>query len=330
MKSIIFICPYFGKLPEEQMPLWLECCKYNNSIDWIVITDDKTKYDYPSNVVVKYISFEELKKRIQRKFDFELDIRSAYKLCDFKPAYGYIFSDEIDGYDYWGHCDMSDCIMGDLRSFLSDERLLRCDKIGFLGHMTVYLNTEEVNRRIFKNTKVAIPLNEILGSNENKAFDELNPSSINTIYQENGYDVERIDDIYYDISPLQYSFRQACYDEDYQLYYPYWKREIFEWNEGKLYRISQKNKNIKKQELGYVHFQKRKMTNSVHNKKHFLIVPNEFIDYQEFDEKFLKKKCRNRIYKKYFELKFEALEYYICKIYRGLYVRKKRNKTNDT
>ena len=67
MKSIIFICPYFGKLPRNHMPIWLESCKYNSSIDWLIITDDTENYDYPINVKVKYMSFDKLKQKIQKK-----------------------------------------------------------------------------------------------------------------------------------------------------------------------------------------------------------------------------------------------------------------------
>ncbi|MEE0293202.1 MAG: DUF6625 family protein, partial [Eubacterium sp.] len=67
MKSIVFICPYFGKLPKDQMLLWLKTCQKNNSINWVVITDDKTDYELPENVSVKYMKFEELKNRIQNK-----------------------------------------------------------------------------------------------------------------------------------------------------------------------------------------------------------------------------------------------------------------------
>ena len=52
MKSIVFICPYFGKLPKDQMLLWLKTCQKNNSINWVVITDDKTDYELPENVSV--------------------------------------------------------------------------------------------------------------------------------------------------------------------------------------------------------------------------------------------------------------------------------------
>ena len=66
MKKIALICPYFGKLP-NYFPLVLQSMKSNNNIEWIVFTDDKTEYEYPANVNVKYMSFKELKILIKEK-----------------------------------------------------------------------------------------------------------------------------------------------------------------------------------------------------------------------------------------------------------------------
>ena len=57
MFSIVFICPYFGKLPKGQFPLWLKSCENNPTIDWIIFTDDRTRYNYPKNVKVTYILY---------------------------------------------------------------------------------------------------------------------------------------------------------------------------------------------------------------------------------------------------------------------------------
>lgn len=44
------------------------------------------------------------------------------KLCDYRPAYGEIFAQEIGDADWWGWCDL-DCVFGDLPAFLTPERL---------------------------------------------------------------------------------------------------------------------------------------------------------------------------------------------------------------
>ena len=154
MKSILFICPYFGRLPEVHMRLWLQSCEKNPSVDWLILTDDKaTALPCPPNVKVIYTTLQEIKRQAQEKFDFTISLVTPYKLCDYKPAYGYIFSEYVKGYDLWGHCDMTDCIFGNLRKYLTDSFLSGADKFLFLGHMTLYRNSPEVNRRIFLDVK---------------------------------------------------------------------------------------------------------------------------------------------------------------------------------
>lgn len=151
MKTILFICPYFGKLPIAHMKLWLLSCEKNPTINWLILTDDYTEeLKYPSNVKVVYTTLEAIKQQVQKMFDFPIYLDHPYKLCDYKPAYGYIFPEYTKGYDYWGHCDMTDCIFGNLRKFLTDEFLTGADKFLYLGHMTIYRNTDEVNHRIFE------------------------------------------------------------------------------------------------------------------------------------------------------------------------------------
>ena len=37
----------------------------------------------------------EIREKIQSKFDFKISLEEPYKLCDYKPAYGYIFEEFI-------------------------------------------------------------------------------------------------------------------------------------------------------------------------------------------------------------------------------------------
>lgn len=126
--SICLVILYFGKLP-NYFEFWLSSCKYNKTINFLLFTDDKTKYDYPDNVNVKYTSFEEIRKIIQSKFDFKISLDTPYKLCDYKPAYGYIFNEYLSKFNFWGHCDL-DVIFGNLRKFLPEKILMNYDKIG--------------------------------------------------------------------------------------------------------------------------------------------------------------------------------------------------------
>lgn len=312
MKKIIFICPYFGKLPYQQMILWLNSCKYNKNIKWIVITDDVTKFELPNNVVFLYKTLEELKNEFQKKFDFKISLEHAYKLCDYKPLYGYLFEDLVNGYDYWGHCDITDCIFGDLELFLNYKNIKKYDKIFFLGHMTIYRNNSKINKRFFLPTSSNKTLEDILGTNENMAFDEINNYSINQIYKEYGFSLKRMDYVYSDISCKSYEFITGTYDSEFKFKRNPYVPMICYWENGKLYNIYIKNNIIIKKEIGYVHYQKRKMKCNLNLKNidRFLIVPSGFIECNENINKELIRKYSKRklIYLPFFKLKYKSIK----------------------
>ena len=137
MKRIAFICPYFGKLPAH-CQLWLNSCAKNPDITWFLITDDRRQFDYPTNIIVQYTTLEELKEQYQKKFDFEISLKGVYKLGDYKPLFGFLHEELIEGYDAWGHIDVPDEIYGDIRHFVTDELLDQYDKLMFFGHMCIF------------------------------------------------------------------------------------------------------------------------------------------------------------------------------------------------
>ena len=63
MKTIAYFIPYFGKLPES-VNMWLLSCKMNPTVNWVLVTDDKTQYNYPDNVKVVYCTYEDFKNTI--------------------------------------------------------------------------------------------------------------------------------------------------------------------------------------------------------------------------------------------------------------------------
>ncbi|MCR5207726.1 MAG: hypothetical protein K6C14_04525 [Eubacterium sp.] len=143
MKRIVLISIYFGKFPSN-FGIWLKSAGKNESIDFLLYSDcDTGEYAFPENVKLIKASFEDIKERIQSKFDFNIVLDNPYKLCDYKPVYGYVFADDIGGYDYWGHIDI-DAVLGDIRSFIPEREY---EKLYQTGHLTIYKNTEENNRR---------------------------------------------------------------------------------------------------------------------------------------------------------------------------------------
>ena len=101
MKSICLIDVYFGKLP-MWINLFLETCKANPTIDWVIFIDD----DVPKNKVknVKFIksSLKEMNKFMSKRLNLNITVKNPYKYCDIRPAFGYIFQEKLKNYDFWG------------------------------------------------------------------------------------------------------------------------------------------------------------------------------------------------------------------------------------
>jgi hypothetical protein len=72
--------------------------------------------------------------------------RNNYKINDFKPAFGYLFPNLLDHYDWWGAID-NDILLGDVRRLVNSYYLENFDVIGAMpyhptwGPFTLYRNT---------------------------------------------------------------------------------------------------------------------------------------------------------------------------------------------
>ena len=306
MKKIVFICPYFGAFP-DYFNLTLKSIEYNKTIDWLIITDIKEKYDYPDNVKVINMSFTELRKKVQSCFDFKIYLGKPYKLCDYKCAYGLIFEEYIKNYDFWGHCDL-DCIYGDLRKFLPENILKENERIYCLGHMSLYKNNDKVNN-IFKNKiDEDTDYKNIFTKERPFSFDEMGIIRIMDKEKIKIYNKFVFADIYPWEKPLIcVETHINIKEKKHSSFMNKEKKQIFEFDEGHLNSIYLDNKNdrnIKKQEYMYIHLQRRFMKNLVTNNKKFLIIPNRFIDYKNIDSKFIVKNSEFFIlYKRYLKLR---------------------------
>lgn len=150
--SIILLIPYFG-----QWPVWLEfflqSCRFNPSIDWLFFTDCPVPSDAPENVRFISMSFTEYKQLVSERLGIPCNPDSPYKLCDLKPALGYVHQEHAEGYDFWGFSDI-DLVYGDLRGYFTAERLSKYDLYStharrVSGHFCLMRNTAKM-RTAFK------------------------------------------------------------------------------------------------------------------------------------------------------------------------------------
>jgi len=276
-KEAAFIIPYFGKF-NNYFQLFLNSCRYNKKFDWLIFTDDKRPFNFPDNVIVTYTTFEETKKLFQSKFDFPIALNKPYKLCDFKVAYGFIYSQHLKHYNFWGHCDV-DLIFGNLSEFITEKDYLLYDKIGILGHCTLYRNNAEINTLFLK------PLNGyergkyVLQSEENQSFDEEFKLSINNIFEQYKKKI-RYDEYEANIYTKSSNFKITKLNIENKKYVVEPKtNSFFLWNEGLLKRYTFIKGNLLEKEYMYLHMQSRPMKikgqiNELNNK--FKIIPNTF------------------------------------------------------
>jgi hypothetical protein len=99
---------------------------------------------------------QEIKTLASEKLGFSVKIEFPYKFCDFKPAYGLIFSEFTKGFDFWAQSDL-DVIYGDIRNFITDDLLNEYDFISVrhdytTGCFALYRNNPLMNN-IFKRSK---------------------------------------------------------------------------------------------------------------------------------------------------------------------------------
>lgn len=255
MKKICFVICYFGKLP-DYYKIWKYSCSYNEDVDFLVFTDNNIKSEY-NNVKIVNLTLKELERCFSEKLN--LDIRfenKPYKLCDFKPAYGLLFSEYLEEYDFWGHCDI-DQVFGKIRKFITDDILENYCKIQKWGHLTLYKNTKAINE-MFKNDGAIYSYKTVFSTDENYAFDET--TGINKIFEKNNiesYNKIKIADI-----DRKYSRYKLDGDRNYN-------NQIFYWENGEIKRAYIDAGEVKVDEFCYLHFQKRnpKILMNVDSKK---------------------------------------------------------------
>ncbi|GHU76957.1 hypothetical protein AGMMS49992_23590 [Clostridia bacterium] len=247
VNKVIFILPYFGELP-NYFPLWLNSAKYNFSYDFLFITDtDIDKYDLPNNVKYKKTTFDQLVIRVKSCFPFPVSISSHYKICDYKPAYGLIFNDEIRGYSHWGYCDI-DLTLGNLNHFINEEMLVSGEKIGIFAHLIILPNTKKINNLMLQDDIWPVDIHKALISS--KLFNLAEAGGINQVFSRNNWQQRAlpIADIIYDDAVVRSRVCKALY----QIHYYHCDKTFC------LYMDTVGEKQVER-EIAYIHYQKRKM-----------------------------------------------------------------------
>lgn len=309
-KKIGLFLPHFGKLP-NYFDFWIKSVAINPEISFILITDQELGSNLPKNLYIVKRQFKDIQDLVRRKFNtLNISLESPYKLCDFRPAYGYIFDDLVKKYnlDYWGFCD-PDVIWGKINKFLFTKGFYKeyYDKVGYLGHFQFFSNNQKflfkdkIDKEKFRDYEY------VFTHKYSYHFDE--EIGIGSIAKRKGLNILNFEDNppYADILIDSFQFYTYKNASDFSL------PRYFHWNQrdglmqvaydGSKYRITPKM---------YVHLQKRNIKIKVNPlEMSFYVIPNEIISNKEFNELNPKEIMKNKFY---FEYHFEKFKKYVKKL----------------
>lgn len=245
--KVALVLPYFGNLP-GYFSLFLRSIEMNPDFDVLLITDiDLTGLQLPVNVRPIELSFEDIRRRVASLIPVSFKLDSSYKLCDCKPLYGILFEKELEGYDFWGHCD-ADMIFGDLAHFITDRLLDSYDKLFTHGHFVLYRNDPRINHLAIEFHDAPCGLDFAASSSLSCYFDEVGMANIVKLAGIRVYEHP----VFADITPKVDSLTLAdiCKDENYP-------GQRFFWQNGHIYRLA--TGLSEPTEFMYIHLQKRRM-----------------------------------------------------------------------
>lgn len=148
MKKCMFIVPWFGKWP-GWFDVFLKTCEINEQFTWLFITNTPPPVSFPDNVTFSNQTLDEFSSVCSNKLKLNVQLHRAYKTCDLRPAYGVIFNEILDQYEYWGYCDL-DMLFGKIDNFVDFEKFAHADVITtgkkqLRGHFTICKNIKRVN-----------------------------------------------------------------------------------------------------------------------------------------------------------------------------------------
>jgi len=150
--SICFVIPYFGQWP-FWMPFFLASCRANPTVNWLLFSDCGRLADCPPNVRIVDTDYAGYCKRVSEKLGIPFAPENPYKLCDLKPALGFIHEEDLVGYDFWAFGDL-DLVFGDFRAYFTAHRLARKDLFStharrISGHCCLLRNTKKMREAFF-------------------------------------------------------------------------------------------------------------------------------------------------------------------------------------
>jgi len=146
------LMPYFGTWP-PWINFFMESCRRNPDVVWRFHTDCGRPENLPDNVEIVETTFGNYTALVSARLKLSFAPADPYKLCDLRPALGYIHAAETAGYAFYGFGDI-DVIYGQISSFYPEHLRRRYTVISThgndaSGHFCLFRNNA-ANRSMFR------------------------------------------------------------------------------------------------------------------------------------------------------------------------------------
>ena len=215
----------------------------------MLITDNPSSVPYvPLNVRLMHASLGELRARFSDALGMKIVLNHGFKLCDYRPAFGVIFSSELKGFTFWGHTDL-DMFYGNLTKFLPDERLDQYVRLFHRGHLSLFRNDEHGNN-LFRLPHPTVDWKRAFSTDKACYFDET--GGIEALMSFNNVPEYEDNLAFADIVPRSPTLRLTRSQLNR-------RHQIFIYENGKVLQLYEDHGTIARREFMYLHLQKRNM-----------------------------------------------------------------------
>ena len=310
--KVKIIIPYFGKLPDSIIP-FLKSCSLNPEFEWIFFSDNDLD-NLPLNVTNIKCELKDIKNKIEQTLGFTISLNAPYKLCDFRPAFGMIFSEYLMECDFWGWGDI-DLVYGYRSKFITDSILEEYDKIYPCGHLSLIRNKKEINEAFMLDIEGTLNYKDVFTNPKSFIFDEyrgLNEKLLAVDKKVYGkIDFADMDIVYKRFRTADWKTIKKVFPEFlFKSYIPMnYKYQIFCYENGKAYReYFYGNEPIERNELVYIHYRYKIPCEIEKNLSSYYITQKGFLVKSETTTLEVIKKMND--YPGWFEEKKQYLRFY--------------------
>ncbi len=152
------------------MDLFLKI-RRNLSVQFFLVTNlDESRLMRAANITVVRPVRASFRKRASDSLGFEVPRLQMSKLMDLKPAYCAIFDGLPGDFDFCGYCN-NDLVVGNIRAFMSEDRLAKYDVIARSRRSRAVIITV-FRREFFKMHERSRDSRNVFTTNEMFSFSE--------------------------------------------------------------------------------------------------------------------------------------------------------------